>query len=133
MYFEAGKDNTVVELAMQYTDGYSENVYTFANNINTQEGGGTHLSGFRTALTRAINDYGRKYNYIKEKEDNFQGDDVREGLSAVLSVKLMEPQFEGQTKTKLGNSETRGIVESLCYDFISNYLEENPQEGKKIF
>ena len=131
MYFEAEKDNTVVELAMQYTDGYSENVYTFANNINTQEGG-THLSGFRTALTRSINDYGRKYGYIKEKEDNFQGDDVREGLSAVLSVKLMEPQFEGQTKTKLGNSETRGIVESLCYDFINNYLEENPKEGKII-
>ena len=131
MYFEAEKDNTVVELAMQYTDGYSENVYTFANNINTQEGG-THLSGFRTALTRSINDYGRKYGYIKEKDENFQGDDVREGLSAVLSVKLMEPQFEGQTKTKLGNSETRGIVESLTYDFISNYLEENPQDGKII-
>ena len=131
MYFEAEKDNTTVELAMQYTDGYSENVYTFANNINTQEGG-THLSGFRTALTRSINDYGRKYGYIKEKEENFQGDDVREGLSAVLSVKLMEPQFEGQTKTKLGNSETRGIVETLTYDFISNFLEENPKVGKTI-
>ena len=131
MYFESEKDNTVVELAMQYTDGYSENVYTFANNINTQEGG-THLSGLRTALTRAINDYGRKYGYIKEKEDNFQGDDVREGLSAILSVKLMEPQFEGQTKTKLGNSETRGIVETLTYDFLSNYLEENPKDGKII-
>ncbi len=131
IYFESEKDNTVVELAMQYTDGYSENVYTFANNINTQEGG-THLSGLRTALTRAINDYGRKYNHIKEKEDNLQGDDVREGLSAVLSVKLMEPQFEGQTKTKLGNSETRGIVESLTYDFLTNYLEENPKEGKII-
>ena len=131
MYFEAEKDDTTVELAMQYTDGYSENVYTFANNINTQEGG-THLSGFRTALTRSINDYGRKYGYIKEKEENFQGDDVREGLSAVLSVKLMEPQFEGQTKTKLGNSETRGIVETLTYDFISNFLEENPKVGKTI-
>ncbi len=131
MYFEAEKDNTVVELAMQYTDGYSENVYTFANNINTQEGG-THLSGLRTALTRVINDYGRKYGYIKEKDENFQGDDVREGLSAVLSVKLMEPQFEGQTKTKLGNSETRGIVETLTYDFISNFLEENPDDGKII-
>ena len=131
MYFEAEKDNTVVELAMQYTDGYSENVYTFANNINTQEGG-THLSGFRTALTRAINDYGRKYGYIKEKDENFQGDDVREGLSAVLSVKLMDPQFEGQTKTKLGNSEIRGIVETLTYDFISNFLEENPNDGKII-
>lgn len=131
IYFEGEKDNTVVELAMQYTDGYNENIYTFANNINTQEGG-THLSGLRTALTRSINDYGRKYGYIKEKEDNLQGDDVREGLSAVLSVKLMEPQFEGQTKTKLGNSETRGIVETLTYDFLTNYLEENPKDGKII-
>ncbi|MCF6465975.1 DNA topoisomerase (ATP-hydrolyzing) subunit B [Clostridium sp. Cult2] len=131
MYFEAEKDNTVVELAMQYTDAYSENIYTFANNINTQEGG-THLSGLRTALTRAINDYGRKYNHIKEKDENLQGDDAREGLSAVLSVKLMEPQFEGQTKTKLGNSEVRGIVESLTYDFITRYLEENPKSGKIV-
>lgn len=131
MYFESEKDNTVVELAMQYTDGYSENIYTFANNINTQEGG-THLSGLKTAITRAINDYGRKYGYIKENEDNLQGDDVREGLTAVLSVKLMEPQFEGQTKTKLGNSEVRGIVETLTYDFLTNYLEENPKDGKII-
>ena len=131
MYFESQKEDTIVELALQYTDGYSENVYTFANNINTQEGG-THLSGLRTALTRSINDYGRKYGYLKEKDENFQGDDVREGLSAVLSVKLKEPQFEGQTKTKLGNSETRGIVESLTYDFLTNYLEENPKDGKII-
>ena len=131
MYFESERDDTTVELALQYTDGYSENVYTFANNINTQEGG-THLSGLRTALTRSINDYGRKYGYLKEKDENFQGDDVREGLSAVLSVKLKEPQFEGQTKTKLGNSETRGIVESLTYDFLTNYLEENPKDGKII-
>ncbi len=131
MYFESEKDDTVVELAMQYTDGYSENIYTFANNINTQEGG-THLSGFKTALTRAINDYGRKYGYIKENEDNLQGDDVREGLTAVLSVKLMEPQFEGQTKTKLGNSEIRGIVETLTYEFLVSYLEENPKDGKSI-
>lgn len=131
MYFESEKDDTVVELAMQYTDGYSENIYTFANNINTQEGG-THLSGFKTALTRAINDYGRKYGYIKENEDNLQGDDVREGLTAVLSVKLMEPQFEGQTKTKLGNSEIRGIVETLTYEFLISYLEENPKDGKSI-
>ncbi len=131
IYFEAEKDNTVVELAMQYTDGYSENIFTFANNINTQEGG-THLSGLRTALTRVINDYGRKYGYLKEKDENLQGDDAREGLSAVLSVKLMEPQFEGQTKTKLGNSETRGIVESLTYDFLTNYFEENPKSGKVI-
>ena len=131
MYFESERDDTTVELALQYTDGYSENVYTFANNINTQEGG-THLSGLRTALTRSINDYGRKYGYLKEKDENFQGDDVREGLSAVLSVKLKEPQFEGQTKTKLGNSETRGIVESLTYDFLTNYFEENPKDGKII-
>jgi DNA gyrase subunit B len=131
IYFESEKDNTIVELAMQYTDGYSENIFTFANNINTQEGG-THLSGLRTALTRAINDYGRKYGYLKEKDENLQGDDAREGLSAVLSVKLMEPQFEGQTKTKLGNSETRGIVESVTYDYLTNYFEENPKDGKII-
>ena len=131
LYFEAEKDGTTVELSLQYTDSYSENVFTFANNINTIEGG-SHLSGLRTALTRVMNDYGRKYNHIKEKEDNLSGEDVREGISAVLSVKLPEPQFEGQTKAKLGNSETRGIVESLTYEFISNYLEENPKIGKII-
>ncbi len=131
IYFEGIKDNTTVELAMQYTDGYTENVFTYANNINTGEGG-THLSGLRTALTRIMNDYGRKYNYIKEKDENLTGDDAREGLTAILSVKLPEPQFEGQTKSKLGNSETRGIVESICYDGINNYLEENPKEGKII-
>ncbi len=131
MYFEGEKDGTTLELALQYTDGYSENIFSFANNINTPEGG-THLSGFRTALTRVINDYGRKYNYIKEKEENLSGDDVREGLTGILSVKLMEPQFEGQTKSKLGNSETRGIVESLTYDFVNSYLEENPKDGKMI-
>ena len=131
MYFEAEKDGTTVELALQYTDGYSENIFTFANNINTGEGG-THLSGLRTALTRVINDYGRKYGYIKEKDDNLSGDDVREGLTGILSVKLMDPQFEGQTKGKLGNSETRGIVESLTYEQINIYLEENPKDGKII-
>ncbi|NLN14107.1 MAG: DNA topoisomerase (ATP-hydrolyzing) subunit B [Tissierellia bacterium] len=131
IYFEGEKDGAMVELAMQYTDSYSENVFTFANNINTTEGG-THLSGFRTALTRAMNDYGRKYNHIKEKDDNLAGEDVREGISAVLSVKLPEPQFEGQTKTKLGNSEIRGIVETLTYDFLSAYLEENPRVAKAI-
>lgn len=131
MYFEGEKDSTIVELALQYTDAYAENIFTFANNINTQEGG-THLSGFRTALTRVINDYGRKYGYIKEKDDNLSGDDVREGLTGILSVKLMEPQFEGQTKSKLGNSETRGIVETLTYDFLNIYLEENPRDGKII-
>ncbi|NLC03874.1 MAG: DNA topoisomerase (ATP-hydrolyzing) subunit B [Tissierellia bacterium] len=131
IYFEGIKDDTTAELAMQYTDGYTENVFTYANNINTGEGG-THLSGLRTALTRVMNDYGRKYNYIKEKDENLTGDDAREGLTAILSVKLPEPQFEGQTKSKLGNSETRGIVESICYDGINNYLEENPKEGKII-
>ena len=131
IYFESLKDNTTVELAIQYTDSYSENVFTFANNINTNDGG-THLSGLRTALTRVINDYGRKYNYIKEKDDNLSGEDVREGVTAVLSVKLPDPQFEGQTKGKLGNSETRGIVESLVYDYLNNYLEENPKDGKVI-
>ena len=131
MYFEGVRDNTTVELAMQYTDGYTENVFTYANNINTADGG-THLSGLRTALTRVINDYGRKYGYIKEKDENLTGDDAREGLTAILSVKLPDPQFEGQTKAKLGNSETRGIVESLTYEAISNYLEEHPKDGKII-
>lgn len=131
IYFEAEKDDSTVEIALQYTDSYSENIFTFANNINTPEGG-THLSGLRTALTRVVNDYGRKYGYIKEKESNLSGDDVREGLTGVLSVKLMDPQFEGQTKSKLGNSEMRGIVESLAYDNISILLEENPKDGKTI-
>ncbi|NLV87871.1 MAG: DNA topoisomerase (ATP-hydrolyzing) subunit B [Tissierellia bacterium] len=131
MYFEGEKDNVIVEVALQYTDGYSESVYTFANNINTIEGG-THLSGFRTALTRVINDYGRKHGYIKEKDDNLSGEDTREGLTGILSVKLLEPQFEGQTKSKLGNSEVRGVVESLVYDFLNIYLEENPKDGKII-
>ncbi|WP_077369292.1 DNA topoisomerase (ATP-hydrolyzing) subunit B [Anaerosalibacter sp. Marseille-P3206] len=131
IYFESEKDSCVVELAMQYTDGYSENVFTFANNINTQEGG-THLSGFRSAVTRVINDYSRKYGYLKEKDENFQGDDVREGLTAVISVKLMNPQFEGQTKTKLGNSEIRGIVDSLVSESLERFLEENPKDSKII-
>jgi DNA gyrase subunit B len=131
LYFEDKKDDIIVEVAMQYTDSYSENIYTFANNINTEEGG-FHLSGLRTALTRAINDYGRKYNYIKEKDDNLQGEDVREGLTAVLSVKLSNPQFEGQTKTKLGNSEIKGIVETIVYEHLSSFLEENPSEARKI-
>jgi DNA gyrase subunit B len=131
LYFEDKKDDIIVEIAMQYTDSYSENIYTFANNINTEEGG-FHLSGLRTALTRAINDYGRKYNYLKEKDDNLQGEDVREGLTAVLSVKLSNPQFEGQTKTKLGNSEIKGIVETIVYEHLSSFLEENPSEAKKI-
>jgi len=131
IYFDGEKDGTQVELAIQYTDGYSENVLTFANNINTQEGG-SHLSGLRTALTRVMNDYGRRHNHIKEDEENLSGEDVREGMTAVLSVKLSQPQFEGQTKGKLGNSETRGIVESLTYEFLDSYLEENPKTGRII-
>ncbi|MGM0396149.1 MAG: DNA topoisomerase (ATP-hydrolyzing) subunit B [Bacillota bacterium] len=131
IYFENEKDFTTVELAIQYTDGYSENVFTFANNIGTAEGG-THLSGLRTALTRCVNDYARRYNFLKEKDDNLSGEDIREGMTAILSVKLPEPQFEGQTKGKLGNSETRGIVESLTYDFLNDYLEENPKTSKVI-
>ena len=131
MYFEAEKDNSIVELAMQYTESYSENIFSFANNINTYEGG-THLSGFKSAITRAINDYARRHNILKEKDDNFQGNDVREGLTAVLSVKLMNPQFEGQTKTKLGNSEMRGIVDALVSENIDRFLEENPKDAKVI-
>jgi len=131
IYGEIVKDTTTVEVALQYTDGYTENVFTFANNINTHEGG-THLSGFRSSLTRIINDYGRSHGLIKEKDSNFTGEDVREGLTAIVSVKLEEPQFEGQTKTKLGNSEIRGIVESINAKIISTFLEENPQDAKII-
>ncbi len=131
IYFEGEKDNCTVEVAIQYTDDYSENVFSYANNINTHEGG-THLSGFRSAITRVMNDYARKYNIIKEKEENLTGDDVREGLTAVLSVKLTNPQFEGQTKTKLGNSEIRGIVESLVSEYLNAFLEENPKDSKNV-
>ncbi|MDO5713939.1 MAG: DNA topoisomerase (ATP-hydrolyzing) subunit B [Tissierellia bacterium] len=131
IYIDEVKENISVEVALQYTDGFSENVLTFANNINTEEGG-THLSGFRSALTRTINEYGRKYNLIKEKEDNLSGDDVREGLTGVVSVKLPEPQFEGQTKAKLGNSETRGIVDSTVSEALEQFLEEHPKTSKMI-
>jgi DNA gyrase subunit B len=131
VYFEGTKDECVVEIAMQYNDGYVENIFSFANNINTHEGG-THLSGFKAALTRVINDYGRKYNFLKENEKNLSGEDAREGLTAVISVKLTDPQYEGQTKTKLGNSEIKGIVESIAADAISTYLEENPSTAKVI-
>lgn len=131
IYFDKSMDDCELEIAMQYTDGYSENVLTFANNIHTTEGG-YHLTGFRNALTRALNDYGRKANIIKEKEDNLSGDDAREGLTAIVSVKLKEPQFEGQTKSKLGNSEVQGIVNSVCYQELIDYFELHPQEGKKI-
>jgi len=129
IYFEGERDGVKVEVAIQYTDGYVENVYTFVNNINTREGG-THLSGFKSALTRALNEYGRK-NLFKGDE-NLSGEDVREGLTAIISCKVPNPQFEGQTKTKLGNSEVKGIVENIVYDSLSQYLEENPNVARKV-
>jgi DNA gyrase subunit B len=130
-YMQKKVDDNEVEVALQYNDGYVENIFTFANNINTTEGG-THLSGFRGGLTRTLNDYAKKYNLIKENEANLSGDDVREGLTAVVSVKLRFPQFEGQTKTKLGNSEIRGLVESVLNQELAIFLEENPTDAKKI-
>ena len=131
MYIEGIKDNISVEIALQYNDGYTENIFSFANNIDTVEGG-THLVGFKTALTRVFNDYAKRFGYIKENDKNFTGEDVREGLTAVISIKIEEPQFEGQTKTKLGNSEVRGIVDSFVGENISTFLEENPGMGKII-
>ena len=130
-YYEKTLDDTLVEVAIQYNDSFTETVYSFANCINTQEGG-THLTGFRSALTRVINDYARKQGFIKEEQPNLTGDDVREGLSAVISVKLTDPQFEGQTKTKLGNAEVRGIVDSVVSDGLGRYLEEHLPESKRI-
>jgi DNA gyrase subunit B len=131
IYMSAARDNMEVEVAIQYNDSYLETVLSFANNINTHEGG-THLSGFRTALTRSINDYIRKMNLLKEQDSNLSGEDVREGLTAVISVKLTNPQFEGQTKTKLGNSEMRGMVDSTVGEGISRFLEENPAIARAI-
>lgn len=130
--FIAGtKDTTMVEVAIQYNDSYIENMLTFVNNINTQEGG-THLSGFKSALTRTINDYSRKMNILKEADDNLSGEDTREGLTAVISLKIQEPQFEGQTKSKLGNSEVRGIVDTMVFEKLSEFFEENPGVARKI-
>ncbi len=130
-YYEKTVDETSVEVAVQYNDSFSESVISFANCINTQEGG-SHLTGFRTALTRVINDYTRKNNFIKDDQPNLTGEDVREGLAAVISVKLTNPQFEGQTKTKLGNAEVRSVVDSVVSEGLSRYLEEHPVEGKQI-
>ncbi|MCL4368629.1 MAG: DNA gyrase subunit B, partial [Actinobacteria bacterium] len=130
-YVEKQVNGTYVEVAVQYNDGYAESVFSFANNINTVDGG-THLTGFRAALTRGINDYARKANIIKEDDQNLSGDDVREGLTAIISVKLAEPQFEGQTKGKLGNAEVRNQVESVVADALQAYLEENPADARKI-
>lgn len=131
VYIEGSKDDNIVELALQYNDSYSENIFSFANNIDTIEGG-THLSGFKAALTRVLNDYAKKFGFLKENDKNLSGEDIREGLTAVVSVKLTDPQFEGQTKTKLGNSEMRGIVDSILSEALGAYLEENPQVAKII-
>ncbi len=130
-YVDKKVDEVVVEIAIQYSDSFNEQVKAFANNIFNPEGG-THIVGFRTALTRVINEYARKNSIIKEKEENLTGDDVREGLTAIVSVKLPDPQFEGQTKAKLGNPEMRNIVEKVLNEYLSYYLEENPNEAKKI-
>lgn len=131
IYVEGIKDGISAEIALQYHDGYNENIFTFANNIDTVEGG-THLVGFKTALTRAINDYAKKFGHLKESDKNLSGDDIREGLTAVISVKISEPQFEGQTKTKLGNTEVRGVVDSIVGEGVATFLEENPAVGKII-
>lgn len=131
IYVEGLKDGIAVEVSLQYHDGFNENIFTFANNIDTVEGG-THLAGFKTALTRVMNDYGRRFGHLKESDKNLSGDDIREGLTAVVSVKISEPQFEGQTKTKLGNSEVRSAVDSISGEGISTFLEENPEVGKII-
>ena len=131
IYVEGEKDGIIAEIALQYNDGYNESLYSFANNIDTIEGG-THLAGFKSALTRAINDYAKRFGHIKDSDKNLSGDDAREGLTAVVSVKISEPQFEGQTKTKLGNSEVSGVVDSIVAEGVSIFLEENPAVGKII-
>ncbi|HWR44024.1 DNA topoisomerase (ATP-hydrolyzing) subunit B [Sporomusa sp.] len=131
IYLNGSKDTTLAEIAIQYNDGYVENIFSFVNNINTQEGG-THLSGFKIALTRTINEYARKFNALKENDENLSGEDVREGLTAIISVKIQEPQFEGQTKTKLGNSEVRGVIDSIVSEGLNEFFEENPAITKKI-
>lgn len=131
LYFSDKKDGVVIEVALQYHTGYTEGIYSYVNNIHTQEGG-THEAGFKAALTRIINDYAKKSGYLKENMEKLSGEDTREGLTAVLSVKLKEPQFEGQTKTKLGNSEVRGIVESVVSEHLEEFFEENPGPSKLI-
>ncbi|WP_194174950.1 DNA topoisomerase (ATP-hydrolyzing) subunit B [Desulfofundulus thermobenzoicus] len=131
IYIFGEKDNIQVEAALQYTDGYVENLFSYVNNIHTVDGG-THEAGFKTALTRAINDYGKKYNLLKNGTTTLSGEDIREGLTAVLNVKVPEPQFEGQTKTKLGNSDVRGITDSIISEGLATFLEENPPVARKI-
>ena len=131
VYFSTGNDQGEVEIAMQWNTSYQETVFSYANNINTTEGG-SHLSGFRSALTSTINKYARDEGLLKEKEDNLEGEDVREGLTAVISVKLQEPQFEGQTKTKLGNPWVTGLVSTAVNQKLSEYFEENPTDARQI-
>jgi len=131
IYIETTKDNVQVEVCIQYNDSYAENLFSYANNINTQEGG-THEAGFKSALTRVVNDYARKNNILKTADSNLSGDDIREGLTAIISVKVPDPQFEGQTKTKLGNSEIRGIVDSATGEGLTIFLEENPSIARKF-
>ncbi len=131
IYVERREDSTSIEVALQYNDSYAENVFSFANNINTVDGG-THLTGFRAALTRSLNDYARRSGILKDSDANLSGDDVREGLTAVVSVKLVDPQFEGQTKAKLGNAEVKGLVEAAVAEGIGQYLDENPADGRRV-
>lgn len=131
IYTEGMRDNILVEMAMQYNDSYAENVYSFANNIATPDGG-THLAGFNTAVTRAINDYARRYKLLKDNEPNLKGEDVRESLTAIISIKMEDPQFESQTKSKLGSGQVRGVVDALVSEELSTYMEENPNVAKAI-
>ena len=131
IYFNGTKDDIIVEIALQYNESYQETIYSFVNNINTEEGG-THMAGLKLALTRSANDYARKLNVLKEKDENLTGEDIREGLVCVISLKVPDPQFEGQTKTKLGNSEARGIVDSIVTEGLNEYFEENPVVTKRI-
>ncbi|NLI14098.1 MAG: DNA topoisomerase IV subunit B, partial [Peptococcaceae bacterium] len=132
IYFQKQREDVMVEVALQYTDSYSvDSIFSYANNINTVDGG-THEAGFKAALTRVINDYGKKYNLLKNGASNLSGEDIREGLTAIISVKVPEPQFEGQTKTKLGNSEVRSIVDSVMGDGLGTFLEENPPVARRI-
>ena len=129
--FSATKDDVEVDLALQYEDGYNENTFTFVNNINTHEGG-THLTGFKSALTRTINDVAKRRDFLKKEDFTLSGEDIREGLTCVLHVKVREPQFEGQTKTKLGNSEVEGIVKAVVNEHLGSYLEEHPPVARNI-
>ena len=131
LYFEGKKDNVYVEVAMQHNDSYTESAYSFVNNINTPEGG-THLAGFRNAITKTFNDYARSAKLLKDSEANLSGDDIREGLTAIVSIKIEDPQFEGQTKQKLGNSEARGAVDSVVSEQLTYYLEQKDRKSTRL-